>query len=315
MEKVHHDMCQWNRRMTRTGNDVSFEWDSFEQFLPDLENVKKHDRELYERSRSYAGSGTSWLGVTDGFDGIISRVQHGWPELRQQLDIMLKNVELEVPRFPSMTKVRRRKRTRDDHGDVVNMQRVWSGDLDHAWDRPERVDRTSPNTKRITLAFDVTANGSVTNEMAMWRAALCMLLVNSLSKAGRTFEIWVTDSTSMPFQRDWTAGAGAQPTALWTAWCVKTASDPIVMDRLCAMVSVGFMRTVGFTAESCGPWPVSPGFGGALNRGLPHSLRERQGRGEVVLRIGECYSKQDCLRHYREAWTEIETALNGAAAA
>jgi len=176
-----------------------------------------------------------------------------------------------------------------------------------------RIEKLVPNNKRITICFDVTSNGWVTNEQAMWRAALCMLLVQSLTKAGRTFEVWITDSTGYPF-----AGNGIDgkpPRNLWTAWCVKRTSDPVVMDRMCSMVSVGFMRTVGFMAEGAGQWPVSSGFGSALNRGLPHTLRDRQKAGEVVMRIGECYSKQQCLTHYKQVWNEIESRSNVEAAA
>jgi hypothetical protein len=214
-----------------------------------------------------------------------------------------------------MTHTRRRKMTRGDHGDSIDMQKVWNGDMEHAWSRPVKVERLVINNKRITLAFDVTANGYVTNEMAMWRAALCMLLVSSLTKAGRTFEIWVTDSTSHPFEREYSANpANATPTQLWTAWCVKRTSDPVVMDRLCSMVSVGFMRCMGFAAEAAGPWKVTSSFGGALNRGLPHTLRERQKAGECVVRIGECYNKQQCLDHYKSVWSELEARADGVAA-
>jgi len=301
---VDYKSLVWKRRLTQTGKDVSYEWESFEDFMADLENIKKNQPACYAATCSHAQT-ASWIGTEGGFQGMVGRVVNGWPELRTKLEALLKNVELEVPRFPSMTHTRRRKRSRGDFGDTLTMHKVWSGDLDHAWERPKRVEKLALNTKRITLAFDVTANGFVTNEMAMWRAALCMLLVDSLTRAGRSFEIWVTDSTGHPFEQM----GSIIPQNLWTAWCVKRTSDPIVMDRLCSMVSVGFMRCMGFAAEAAGPWTVRSSFGGALNYGLPHSLRERQSKGECVVRIGECYSKSQCLQHYKQVWEEIEARM------
>jgi len=285
---------------------VSYEWDSYEEFLPDLKQIQEKKPHFMNSITSM--SGDRWWGCSDGFHGVQRRVQNGWPELREQVLKMLKGIDLELPIFPTHATVRRRKTRHDDHGDSIDMTRVWNGQVDTAWARPVRVERQAPNTKRITLAFDVTANANVTNDMAMWRAALCTLLVDSLARAGRIMEIWVIDSTSNPFQ--WGQKA---PPRLWSAWCVKKTNDPVVLDRLCAMVSVGFMRSAGFAAMGCGPWTASSGFGGALGTGLPYTLRERVKAKEVVLRIGQCYSRKQVIDEYRSAWEEVEAASKEAA--
>ena len=308
MARSEYNTYVWNHKQTRTGDDVSFEWDSYESYKSDFDNIRKMDPALYNRARECGASDSvRWYGTEGGFNGMLDRIEKGWPELREQLAKMLSDCELEVPRFPSMSRVRRRKIRRGDDGDDLHQERVWEGNLETAWDKPTRIEKVTPNNKRITICFDVTANGWVTNEQAMWRAALCMLLVQSLTKAGRTFEIWVTDSTSHPFI------SSNAPRRLWTAWCVKRTADPVVMDRLCSMVSVGFMRTVGFMAEGAGQWEVSSSFGGALNSGLPHTLRDRAKAGEVVIRIGECYSKPQALEHYKQVWNEIESRNSEAA--
>lgn len=321
MLKKAYDERRWNHRMTRTGGECSLEWDSLEEFLPDLEFNRKHSAEQYAETCSYGtGSQSSrWLGLEGGFSAFEGKMRQGWPELRAMLEKRLADVELEVPRFPSQTETRRRKRHRGDHGDTLNMTKVWNGDLEHAWERPVRDVRVVPNTKRITLLFEVGAHCGITNEEAMWRAALCMLLVKSLAQAGRTFEIWVQSSSRGTFSSYAGTSSGHEPNPpqnLWVAWCVKKAADPVVMDRLCSMVSIGMLRTFGFVAYDCTPWKLGYGYGSPANTGMPHSLRERQKRGEQVLRIGECYSKSACLAEYKRAWTEIEaaSAASGAAA-
>ena len=285
---------------------VSFEWDSYEDFEKDRADlaVQKPRFKKYADETSNAG-GMNWLGVDDGYEGVYRRVRNGWPELREATTRMMKGIELELPMLPSYAMLRKRKIRRDDHGDQLDMPRVWNGELETAWSRPARTERMSVDTRRITLAFDVTANASIKNSQAMWRAALCMLLVDAMARAGRIMEVWVIDSTAYPFKMDSTRQV---PLRLWSGWCAKRTNDPIVMDRLCAMVSVGYMRTVGFTAYGCGPWDPSATFGSALNTGLTRTLRDRQKAGEIVLRIGECYSREQCVDEYKRACAEVEAA-------
>jgi len=298
--------ARMNVQIKQTEDGVSYEWQSFDEFVPDLVEIKRNRPGLYKRTVACGTSSWStdtsidWWGAKS-FEEVQHKIENGWPELREQLLKMMEGIELELPVFPSLQQTRRRKRVRGEFGDDLDIQRVWSGQLDTAWARPVRTQRQAVNTKRITLAFDVTANAMVNNKMALWRAALCTLLVDSLARAGRVFEVWVVDSTSGPFT--W---HGRPPRNLWSAWCVKQAADPIVLDRLCAMVSVGFMRTAGFMAMGAGPWEPSAGFGAALNRGLPATLRERQAGGEIVLRLGECYSRPAVIQEYKRAWEAVE---------
>lgn len=306
-------------KMTQTGGDVSFEWESYEDFEKEIpELLTKHNGAGKRHMHDNIGHGGSdyWLGTHEGWRACLKKISTGWPELRTSLSKLMEGVELELPVFPTLTHVRRRKRHFADHGDTLHMTKVWNGELDRAWQRPERVERLATNMKRITLAFDVTANASVSNAKAMWRAALCMLLVDSLARAGRTFEIYIIDSTSRPFDQWATFGSfltnkpsGKTPHALWSSWCVKKANDPINMDRLCSMVSVGYMRTAGFLAMSAGPWIPANSMGSALNSGLPHSLRDREKDGEVVMRIGQCHSKAEALYHYKQVWQELEARV------
>lgn len=281
---------------------VSYEWLTYEDFLKDLKVIKQERPGTFNRTVECGRHDADrWWGAPSYYE-VQRKIENGWPELRERLLKMLHGIELELPLFPTAATVRRRKRFRGDQGDSLDMGRVWNGQLDTAWERPKRTEKQANSTKRITLAFDVTANAIVNNDMAMWRAALCTLLVDSLARAGRIFEIWVVDSTSNPFA--WSNAR--RPPRLWAAWCVKRTADPLVLDRLCAMVSVGFMRTAGFMAMGAGVWEPSAGFGGALGTGLPATLRERQAAGEVVLRIGECYSKRAVIAEYARAWEEVE---------
>lgn len=294
---------------TREGagtNDESTAWDSLDAFHADLVKAQELDPEFHEFVKT-VGSGESWFGCGSMAE-FERNLMYGWPELRTQLEAMLSDVELDVPRFPSQTEVRKRKRRRTDHGDTLDITRVWSGDLDHAWEKPQRITRVMPNTKRITLCFELGAHCGIRNSQAMWRAALCMLLVKSLSQAGRTFEIWCQSTTGNCY-------IGSGPSTFRTGWCVKSAGEPVVMDKLCAMVSVGMLRTNAFMAYNMTPYRPGMGLGTPVNSGLLHGLRKRQKNGEVVLRIGHCFSRQDVLNTYKQSWSEIEAAIKSEEAA
>jgi phage tail protein X len=299
-------------RLDLMNDGVSFEWESFDTFKPDFDRIIKARPAAFERQLLSVDTGWSsrdkfnWYGTVDGWKDVMHKTEHGWPELRQTLAKMLDDIQLEIPPFTSYVSTRRRKRVRAEHGDTIDMMRVYNGDLDHAWELPAHIERMAINTKRVTLVFDVTANGGIKNSQAMWRAALCMLLTDKLASVGRVFEVWVIDSTAGAFNTGFFTAARSAPRVLWAAWCVKRSNDPIVMDRLCAMLSIGFMRVAGFMAIGAGPWEPNPYIGSAYNRGLPCTLRDRRAAGEVVVRIGECYSKEEVLIEYARAWKEVE---------
>lgn len=286
----------------RTG--VSFEWVSYEEWRAEYsEWVKTYAGE--RAYRDYAGrhagdsrGALNWFGHLGGGAAVMQAIEIGWPELRERLCQSMEGVELDLPVFPSLTMTRRRKRKWMDSGDVYDQQRAWNGDLEHAWNRPVRTERLQPNTKRVTLAFDVGDNAGVDSSQAMWRAALSLLLCDSLARAGRVFEVWCIHSSKESF----TTG----PRRYWGGWCVKASHEPMVLDRLAGMLSIGFLRTVGFMSKFMGPYQPKATLGYAAHEGLPHSLQTRRDAGEVVIRIAGCYSKEQAIAQYAAAWREVE---------
>ncbi len=279
---------------------VSFEWDSFEAFLEDEAKIAARD---VTAARCVKGMSRSWVGHSGGYEGVRDSIANGWPELREELARMMEGIELELPVFPAMSEVRRRKRHFDDHGDSLHMDKVWRGDLEHAWTRMKKSPRITPNTKRVTLAFEIGAHCGVSNGEAMWRAALCVALADSLARAGRVFDIWIIHGTSAPFK---TAGAPAEQ---MTAWMVKGTNDPLNLDRLCSMVSISFLRTMGFMAYSAHTWEPNSHYGFPTHRGLPPTLQQRKDAGEVVIRIARAFNKCEMLDEYKRCWEEVEAGI------
>jgi hypothetical protein len=288
----------------RTG--VSFEWETYEEWMAEYKEwVKTDDGKRYysaylDRYANEPCDALNWFGHAGAGVSVLKAIDSGWPELRQQLVAAMDGVELDMPVFPSLTMVRRRKRKWMDVGDDYDQQRTWSGDLEHAWSQPVRTERMQPNTKRVTLAFDVGDNCGVDSSQALWRAALSLLLCDSLARAGRVFEVWCIHSSRECFR--------SGPRNYWGGWRVKASHEPVVLDRLAGMLSIGFLRTVGFMSKCMGPYKPTSTLGYAMHQGLPHSLQERRDVGEVVIRIAGCYSKQEAIAQYAKAWQEVEAA-------
>jgi hypothetical protein len=281
---------------------LSMEWETFEQFAVDIEEARKAGQRMTARGMH---GNMEWYGCHDGVTEVFSKVLNGWPALRQKLEAMTADLELEIPNFPSRAALRRRKRHRSDHGDSLDMTRIWNGDLDRAWERPVREDVHTVSTKRVTVSLDLGTSWCMTQEETLWRAALAVALCDRLARAGKVFEIWVCGSAEDVW-RNAPAGSGNKSTS---AWCIKRTNDPLVLDRLCSMVTAGFWRACGFwafhtlldggTKEHYGHYP-----GG--HEQLPATLEARRAGGELVVHVKRCLSKPQMLREYERAWKEVE---------
>lgn len=279
------------------GNMLSLEWESCEDFERDKAKLSQYAIGQVTRPRSY--SNDAWYGHKDGYPGFTQAIARGWPELRAILAAMLAGIERDLPLVPSYAETRRRKRRRGDAGDELDMGRVWNGELDKAWTRPVKDNRLATDQRRVTVVINTAMGHTISNEKAMWKAALAMLVCDSLIRTGRSVEIWsVASCTDM-----WTQGRFPLTTL---AWCVKKTSEPVLMDRLATMVSVGFFRTYGFLAMHTQPDLEVIGYRGyPCNIALPHTLKEREDRGEVVVRIDRCYTKQEAIAQYQQIWKTL----------
>jgi hypothetical protein len=291
-----------NMRATVAHGQLSMEWETFEQFVADIAEARKAGERM--SAGGWRGN-IDWYGCAGGVPEVFNKVEYGWPEMRGKLERLTADLELEIPNFPSRAALRRRKRHRDDHGDTLDMTRVWNGDIGRAWERPVREDVHTVSTKRVTMALDLGTPWHMTQEAALWRAALAVALCDRLARAGKVIEVWVCGS-AMSVWRNAPIGSNNKSTS---AWCIKRTQDPLVLDRLCSMVTAGFWRACGFwsfhtlldgrTLEHYGYYP-----GG--HEQLPATLEERRAGGELVLHTRNCLSKEQMLAEYERAWKEVE---------
>ena len=129
---------------------------------------------------------------------------------------------LDVPRLPSIRRVRRR----GDDGDSIEMERVYSGRLDTAWTRTVLNGPTAP---RVLIVVDAIENGNMDAEKMFWRGAAATSLCASLVRAGYSVEMQSAFHSSIKL-----------------AVVVKPYNAPFTLtDAAATMACPGFFRGLG----------------------------------------------------------------------
>lgn len=125
---------------------------------------------------------------------------------------------------PEAVTVRRRPRW-EDQGDEVDMQRVWAGNLDHAWRRTRRTAVLGPS--RVRIAVPIYGYGGMSSMVLAWRGVCGVALADRLTEAGHSVEI-VAYEASIP--KDGAARVSVQ------TMVVKAYESPLDMGFLAAMI-------------------------------------------------------------------------------
>jgi len=94
----------------------------------------------------------------------------------RRIEELSRTVQAPAPRS------RRRKPKRSAQGDDLDIQRVWQGDLEHAWTEFKREQTIGPS--RILLVVDVGANCHVLAESMARRGTVALSLATKLQAAG-----------------------------------------------------------------------------------------------------------------------------------
>lgn len=232
---------------------------------------------------------------------VLQRLEYGWPEYEAAVSAASEKLEahLTLDTTVAMTmEVRKRKRRWMEQGDTLDIHRVWGGELDRAWQRPVRFPKLSPTQRYATIFIDIGTLASRAPDEGVWRAALAMRVCDLLTSMGIATEIWCGASSLETYER----GFGSQA---WFATRVKEYTQPINLNRVAGLSSVGAHRTVGFKMKCAGPGTIADNFGVSFEQGFPLPLRERQQAGERVFRIGNCWNMEDAVRQMAQVAKDL----------
>jgi len=278
---------------TITRNRIDIVFDSLDEF--EREAAKDYSisngeqvHGIFSRDSTNSRVGPmQWFGTRTAEEA-ISKIKAGWPEMLEKLRKMMGNEERDLELVASEAKVRRRKRHRSDHGDTLDMHRVWSGELDKAWERPVREYRMEVTQRHATLFVDLSASWNIPADSLLWRAAAAMKICDLLQRAGRSVEIYVG-----------VAGNAVPQHNVYGAIKVKDYMQPLNPERLATMVTAAFYRTYGFMLYCAQPKSVYDSYGPILGSGMPKVLEDRRDAGELVVDMRQCFSSDAAEREFK----------------
>lgn len=174
-----------------------------------------------------------WYGIAGGPAAVERLWREGWPEgvarAREAIG------SLTVGPIRSWARERRR----SDEGDELDIDRVYRGDLDTAWERRIRVStqgRTSFDPVRVWVS--IGASFKVPAEHMFWRGAGAVLLCEALQAAQIPCELWAFSHATRVYEN------GADR---FEAVLLKSASDSVNVERLVLATGLaGSRRLYGF---------------------------------------------------------------------
>jgi len=155
------------------------EYGSIQDFLTairlpvrNLKNQENYDRYFTERDSDFYGAGCNTA------NDVLRLMNDGWPEGRDRLNELrsqITNIEL-IPRD------RRRKPTRSNIGDTLDINAVYSGRFDIAWRVAKR--QTTQGPQRIDICANMIAVWYDHSDVLFWRGAAAITLADLLEQAG-----------------------------------------------------------------------------------------------------------------------------------
>jgi len=278
------------------GMEYHMWWDSLSEFDGELENLcSRANGTAWHQYKTNAGgdqwgrSTMSWFGASS-YNAAVDKVRNGSPELRQLLEERVEKLKcaVDLATVEAVTiEVRRRKRSRQDYGDTLDIHRVWGGQLDKAWERPTRRTVLAPTQRYATIYADLSMVARYSYEHSLWRAATVYCIYEMLTRMGINTEVWSGQS-----------GHGMHcsgPYKHWQGVCIKRYTDVLNDEHLAVMLSGTFFRSFGFGMLFASKYKVYPHLGFPY-KGLVKPLRDRQEAGERVFRVGDALDETGAVQ-------------------
>lgn len=219
----------------KTGVDLIWvDYESVEDIDMDTVDPRNESRWRYQQS---ASRGVNWWGWRGGFEGLRTRMRDGWKEGAEKMERELSCVEL-----PPVRSVKRR-RIRGSYGDHLDIQRVYNGSLDTAWERTERYRADSIGSNNAVIVVEMKTAGIIDSDQVFWRGACAAMIADMLQRSGRNVKIVVNDT------KDGTFSYSDDQYVMTVT--VKDFDQPMDLETIAAATSVGFYRGYGFKAAHC----------------------------------------------------------------
>lgn len=179
-----------------------------------------------------------------------------FPQGVERIEALLSGIVVPAPRSI------RRRMTRGDHGDELDIQRVWQGDLDNAWTRAQRQVAMSPS--RILIQSSIGCNANDDNARVAWRGVAAIALCDALTAAGYTVCLRAVYRGCLPSKSGTREGLVNYDVA------IKNAADPLDVHKAACLIAstLLFRGPVLDLTPRLAPFPISHGIG--------HTMKDRE---------------------------------------
>lgn len=241
--------------------------------ISEFMDVKHHpiNNNHYSVKNNYAPMQTSpmqWYG-TRSREELDDFIQHGWKEGIERAEEIKSEITSEIDM--EVMPIPRRRRVFGDHGDEVDMQKVYAGNLDSAWSSCRRTNVVERPIKKVFVSIDAT--GGTSAEQMFYKGVCGYILTDLLENSGYRVEL-------VGFY----GGTGcfvSESRHLYTEVCFKRSDEPFDPNRLIVATALGgFFRYHGFKDILSNPYKALLGLGGAVHS-VPSELRNED---DIVLR-------------------------------
>lgn len=234
-----------------------------------------------------------WIG-TKTVEEFDEYVRYGWPSLVKRMMEMLGEVDFEDGALRQETAIKRR-RTRRDLGNEVDIHRIYQGKLETAWDTTLREDQDVMGSKLVHLAVNIDANAYTSFTDTLWRGAVVMRLYEALNAMGKSVAITVYD-----YSVGGMIETGYKNINCMCSVRVKDYGDQLLPDKLASMINVGFMRRNFMERLQCAHpvYKASYGRGRATDdyRVVPRAVEDDLRNNARAIVVGHAFSQEAATR-------------------
>jgi hypothetical protein len=237
------------------------------------------------KDRHAHSSAESWSLGIHRVAPMLELMTAGWREGRENLMKLSSDVG-EVRGL--LSAIRRPAWTED--GEDVNVDRLFNGDVDHAF--RGTVKAMATGTRFVRLVCPVMALGDKDAEQFMWRGAATLVLADKLEEAGYRVSIDAYAWSYDVFEEDAMRLCDLIP--------VKRYEDAMDLDALAAVLGhPGFFRVIGFALRLTYPRTISDEMGRSMYERPDHLLSE----GDVW--VPNVFSRQAAQQFVAESITHF----------
>lgn len=246
-----------------------------------------------------------WLGryakrADDFYRGIL----HGAPEMRDRMLEMMDQIHLPAAALrPELTQ--RRRRSRGDFGNEVDIHRVYQGRSDIAWDKIHTEKVMAHGNRLVHMVIDISAPLLEHADGSMWLGAAVMRIHEALTRMGVSTAISVYGAC----HGLWTRGPA---TTGMVSILVKDYGAPLREEQLAVMSHLGTFRTLIL------PLLTIEGRARNLQEGMGYavsdynlrvqSAEEDERRGGNVVTVGKAFNQEQAERLIYEF---VQTHVHG----